>query len=262
MKSVGVVVIVVLVTVTSPLAARRLPSSFKIGEADSVLLELKEVPRPGPFSFQALPPIVSLPGGRFPSKYDMDQGFLGRTEFDANQYSIRAHTLMALRAMKESEKVPVRFSLRGPKVDLKGKHLIFREQQELGAAIFHLEGVHKKANQAANERFKEKSPRWQAHFDYVLASLQARLLFCYEYNYLLARIRTDKLPPLEPGYSGWRVGADKSLQISESKVKDLHLDMLQTFKRLQSDHPDTPWALQAAAEQQLERGLVWLPYRE
>jgi hypothetical protein len=253
-------------TASAPLAARRLPPSFKVGEAESILWELQQVPRPGPFSFQALPVISGPPDTFLPSKYEPDHGSLAdakaRTGYDSSRHPLRAAIFTTLRAMHEHQMLSLRGKLYGPKVDLKGKQQILREQQDLGAAIFHLEEVRKKMAQAAKDRSKEKSPRWQAHYDYVQAALDARLVFCYEFNFLLSRIRADALPPLAPGHSGWRVAADRDLRITEAKVHNLHDDMRRTLKKLQTDHPGTPWALLAEAEARLERGLVWLPYRE
>src|SRR5262249_6647851 len=39
--------------------------------------------------------------------------------------------------------------------------------------------------------------RWQAHYDYALAQVKARLAFVDEYNFRLGNIRTDVLPELD-----------------------------------------------------------------
>ena len=76
---------------------------------------------------------------------------------------------------------------------------------------------------AALHRDKESSPRWQAHYDYILAQLLARTAYISEYNLMLGKIRKDELPPLDPKlHKGWRLSAVEKMS-APKEIKE-HAD--------------------------------------
>src|SRR5205085_8403669 len=117
--------------------------------------------------------------------------------------------------------------------------------------------------QAAGEmRDKETSKRWLALFDYTMARFQSRLVYIYEYNNILAQVRGDSLPELQPIHNGWRVGSQKKVQINEPKVKDMVKNINRTWKRIAEENAGTPWAVLANRESMTALGLVWRPSRD
>src|SRR5207249_11902623 len=100
--------------------------------------------------------------------------------------------------------------------------------------------------------------RWQAHYDYALAEVKARLAFMNEYNLLLGNIITDTLPEMDPkqGHNGYkRVPAEKMK--SKKDVQQLADEARELFGKLITEHKGTPWALLAKTEKPVPLGLSW-----
>ena len=76
----------------------------------------------------------------------------------------------------------------------------------------------------------------------------SRLIYIYEYNNLIAQIRTDSLPALQKVHVGWRVNASDGVQINEAKVKTFVKDLGRFWTRIEHDYPGTPWAIVAGRE--------------
>src|SRR5262249_32421963 len=109
----------------------------------------------------------------------------------------------------------------------------------------------------------EPSKRWQAHFHYTLAKFESRVVYLYEYNFILAQVRGDQLPDIDPKiHTGWRAGSKARVSISESKVKDMVKSISRTWKSIMEDYPDTPWAVLAKRERLTSLGLEWRPLRD
>jgi hypothetical protein len=102
--------------------------------------------------------------------------------------------------------------------------------------------------------------RWQAHYDYAVAEVKARLAFMNEYNLLLGNIITDTLPEMDPkqGHNAYkRVPAEKMK--SKKDVQKLAEEARELFGKLMTEHKGTPWALQAKAEKPVPLGQSWIP---
>ena len=77
---------------------------------------------------------------------------------------------------------------------------------------------------AGRNREREPSKRWQAHYDYVLAMLKMRMVYVNEYNAMIAKVKRDELPKLDPKlHNGWRLAAQEKIT-SPKEVKDLASD--------------------------------------
>jgi hypothetical protein len=107
---------------------------------------------------------------------------------------------------------------------------------------------------------KETSKRWRANFDYTQARLKARIVYIYEYSYLLGQIRLDALP--EAGADGWRVGSRKKIQVTEPVAKKYAKEVASAWRDIQKNYPDTPWAVMAYRESMVTLGLEWRPKKE
>src|SRR5439155_5840277 len=100
------------------------------------------------------------------------------------------------------------------------------ESQEKGPArmLVELEDVLEEMQKVGAKRDQEPSKRWQAHYDYVLAQLKARIVYLHEYDTMLGKVKRDELPPLDPAlHNGWRLSAQEKIQSSKD-VKDLASD--------------------------------------
>src|SRR5262249_49762229 len=139
------------------------------------------------------------------------------------------------------------------------KNMTARQQGGPAKMLVELHDVLEQMEQASSERDKEPSRRWQAHYDYVLAQLKARMVYVNEYNTMLARVKRDELPPLDPAlHNGWRLAASDKVQ-SPKEVKDLANDVKKLLSGIVKDHPGTPWEVLAKRERFTALGLTWQP---
>jgi Caspase domain len=180
---------------------------------------------------------------------------------DKEKYPLRAEVLQAIQVLKTSEKIRMEEKIGSPITPAIKKQYLAKQQQP-GLLIFEMENALAQMKVAGAKRDLETSKRWQAHFDYAMARLQARLVFIYEYDNILAQVRGDNLPELQSFQTGWRVGSIKKVQISESKVRDMVKNIQKAWKRIADEHPGTPWAILATRENMMALGLVWRPSRD
>ncbi len=183
---------------------------------------------------------------------------------DKEKYPLRAAVLDAIQVLRDSEKIVMKESLTNPAggtITQQIKTQFAATQKEPGIMIFQMEKALADLKAAGEMRDKETSKRWLANYDYTLARLQSRLVYIFEYNYVLAEVRSDSLPALEPVHNGWRVGSQKKVRVNETKVKDMVKNISKTWKRIAEENPGTPWAILASRENMTALGLVWRPSR-
>jgi hypothetical protein len=142
------------------------------------------------------------------------------------------------------------------------KKAVLKEQAAPGKAILYLKEALEDLEQVAKDRKKEPSKRWRAHYDYVMARLKSRLIYLMEYDFLLAQIRTDSLPPLEQGDSGYRVGTAPKVGVTEGDARTWSREVARLWQKIIDENPETPWALLARREQLTALGLRWRPSRD
>jgi Caspase domain len=148
----------------------------------------------------------------------------------------------------------------GPANDA-AKKTILKEQHDGPAAMYlELEDSLKALEKLSEARKdQEKSKRWQAHYDYVLALTKARFAYVNEYNFVLAKIRKDELPPIDPKiHRGWRLAAVERMS-SPREVKDQADEAHKLLDRLIKEHPGTPWEILAKRDRLTALGLIWQP---
>ena len=180
-----------------------------------------------------------------------------KAEF-AKEFPLRAAIFETVEALQESSKIEMREVLPGP-INEKSKASFLLEQEKPGISILMLKRVLAKMKAAEAERDKETSKRWQANFDYTQARLRSRLVYLFEYSYMLGQIRVGNLPDLAPGQNGWRVGAVKKITVTENEAKGYLKDNKDIWKRIQNEYPGTPWSLLAQRESMVALGLQWRP---
>jgi hypothetical protein len=142
------------------------------------------------------------------------------------------------------------------KVEAKAKQeKLAATQDELAAALAELNGV-------AEDRKNEPSKRWQAMYDYVKARLLMRLAYVFEYQYMLAEIRTDSLPELQPNHIGWRLASREKMQCKGDpgkEAKDRARQARDLLDAIARDHKGTPYEILAKREMVTALGLEWQP---
>src|SRR5262249_49732295 len=106
------------------------------------------------------------------------------------------------------------------------------------------------------ERAKETSKRWLAHYDYILARLENQIAYFYEYQLLLGSIRKE-LPPHDPMlHNGWRIAATSN-PLGESAGKKLAADAKKVLEKMSKDYAGTPWEVLAKRDRLTSLGLEW-----
>ncbi|MBX7103128.1 MAG: hypothetical protein K1X57_03555 [Gemmataceae bacterium] len=140
------------------------------------------------------------------------------------------------------------------------KKTIAREQQEGPAAMYlELEDLVKSLEKVGRSKSEEKSQRWLAHFDYVLAMTKSRFAYINEYNFLLGKIRKDELPPIDSKlHKGWRLASVEKMS-SPRDIKDQAEDARKLFAKIIREHPGTPWEVLAKRDRMTAIGLSWQP---
>jgi hypothetical protein len=111
-------------------------------------------------------------------------------------------------------------------------------------------------NAVAKLRDREKSRRWQAHFDLIRGRLLATKVRCYEYNWACARMKKDAPKFSDVKSNAWRLVPDQEIQYSE-KAAAAGREAQSLLHRVVEDHPATPWALLAQRELENPLGFKW-----
>lgn len=182
----------------------------------------------------------------------------------ARQYPMRAAIFEAAEAADDLRtlKIPMTFPA-GAVAAKQQKAAILNLQASMGQNIFKLEQVLAHMKEAGEKREVEKSKSWQADFDFAVARVQTNLLFLFEYNYIVGQIRADNLPDIDKTkHDGWRIAPRPKITVTESKAKSLAKDCGRLLKKIQEEHPGTPWAFFAERENQREIGLAWEPKKK
>lgn len=135
------------------------------------------------------------------------------------------------------------------------KNAVKTEQEFWAIGISELE-VQLEALKLVGEMRDSQPKRWQAHYDYALAALKARLAYMNEYNKLLGNLITETLPPLAEGQDGYLLVASESLK-SGREIRKLADEAKELFQEIAVKYKGTPWAVQAKEEKSVAIGLNW-----
>jgi hypothetical protein len=250
-----------LVAATSWCGAKPLPAARGTIQ-QGILDELKQVPRPGPFAFQdaaldSFPAFAEKELDRYKADSSTWAELKKVLAQDPDKPTLRWATLKAVDGLQEARKLGVKEKWDAASARPEGKVRVLEEQRRLAMVGFELEEKLRELEEAGKTRDRERSRRWQAHYDYVHMAYLARLVFLSEYNYALGDIRAERLPALTPGAPGWRLASGAKLRTTEGKVKSWSRQMDQLLETIIKDHPGTPWALSAQRERLSPRGLLW-----
>jgi len=170
------------------------------------------------------------------------QGRLNRVKVAGKEEPIKEPTLEVKAGTTEALKKSLSESQKGgPAVQIVELTDLLEELEKVGA-----------------KRGEEPSKRWQAHYDYALAELKARLALVHEYNTMLAKVKRDELPELDAKvHGGWRLAPQEKLQ-SPKDVKDHAADAKRLYAKLIKERPGTPWEVLAKRGQLAQLGLAWV----
>jgi hypothetical protein len=178
-----------------------------------------------------------------------------------DKYRFRAAVLEAFTKLREywspgTGATQIRTTVQGP-FDDKKKGEIKSEQEFWAVGIINLELL--LDNLKGVEGMREGEPkRWQAHYDFALASVKARLAYMNEYNKVLGLLITDTLPALDAkiGQDGYVLVASETLK-SGKDIKKMAEEAQESFQEISLKYRGTPWAIQAKQEKSVAIGLAW-----
>lgn len=180
----------------------------------------------------------------------------------ADKFPLRAAVARALRVLQnDAKKFSMKETFSGTSTAAVKKQVL-KEQGDPGKAGLYLEEALDELKTVADKRDEEPSPRWKALYDFIVARLMSRIVYVTEYNYLLAQIRTDSLPELPQGASGYRVGSKTKVSTPEGKIKDMVRDIKKAWDKIENEHKGTPWAVIAQRERLNALGLEWRATRQ
>ncbi len=202
------------------------------------------------FEELALPPLVgnsAAPFSRLPFRSESLKGYEADATTDEifkepEKYPLRVATLRALTAIRNGWPLNKRdrlfANLTAPVTDA-AKRAANREQEGIALALTRLEVELENLTQVAGMREKE-TKRWQANYDFTYAQLRLRLVMLEEYNRAMANVKTESLPDLPGGATGWRFVSSTKARGGRS-VRRMLADAQQSFTKLAADHKGTPW---------------------
>jgi hypothetical protein len=179
---------------------------------------------------------------------------------DVEKYKLRAAVLGALHtirntALSADPKAPPPLTAVAAPITDKTKKIVLGMQEPIALSVAKLELALVELEAVADLR-KNEPKRWQAHYDYTLAQVRLRVARLHEYNLLLGHIRTETLPELPVGATGWRLIPADKMQ-SKREVKQLAEDAADALKSLATDHKGTPWEVLAKRSLLTPPGLKW-----
>lgn len=128
--------------------------------------------------------------------------------------------------------------------------------------VIYLDAAEKALREASPYRNREKSPRWRAHYDLILAQLVAYKARVYEYGAYLALFKTNPKPFDPP--TATRVLAEWVVQergrtVADKITKPFVDDSTQMLKMVVESYLDTPWSTRAQFELSRGFGIELMP---
>ncbi len=139
------------------------------------------------------------------------------------------------------------------------KNSIKKELEAWAIGITRLEQVGLELEKISGQK-KSQLRRWQAHYDYVRATVKHRLAFMNEYDKLMGDVLTETLPPLDKtlNQSSYKLISSEKMK-SKKDIQKLAEEALEAFDGVIAEYKDTPWAIQSKYEKSVPLGLVWQP---
>jgi hypothetical protein len=137
------------------------------------------------------------------------------------------------------------------KIEDSYKDMLGEEIYLLGKAAEELEEV--SADLAGETR------DWQLSYEHVLARLYARRAFTLECAVMLAKVRRNDLPALDPAeHAGWRLGSTADLHDHDGRHAARHARKL--MQVLAAKTTGTLWEAISKDDAEMALGLEWVPF--
>jgi hypothetical protein len=187
-------------------------------------------------------------------RYRPDYKDVAELEEQAGGKPLRKVTLKAIRALNKSDK-SFKMIFHKEKDESQFKKMVEREQEPSAYILAELTEVLDDMKKAAENREKESSPRWRAHFDYTYARLLAKLAHIQEYNFVLGnKLRKDTPVIKMPGNNAWIIVPQRKMEQKETRSYDQERQKIAA--KIIKDYPNTPWEILARREQATVLGLT------
>src|SRR5205823_4493813 len=125
-----------------------------------------------------------------------------------------------------------------------------------------LKDILEELEKAGENRKEEKSKRWQAHYDYVLAQVKEKFVAVQQYSLMTGQVRRDALPELDKAkeQTGCRRASSEKLHTeTNNEVKGYLTDARKLMAKIIKEHPGTPWEVLAKRERFTGLGQEWVP---
>ena len=126
-------------------------------------------------------------------------------------------------------------------------------QKEAARLQPQIDGLLQILLQGESDRAREESPRWQAGFDLALGRTLALKVRTETYNIMLAAAKGG-LKPQEARNNTWTLRSSQQITAG-SRWQQIADQARSLLEQVQSEHPNTPWAL--LAEKELETPFGW-----
>jgi hypothetical protein len=238
-----------------PVALKAVKPSGDFASADNIRQLLKELSLDSdPARALAAESFPALPKGEF-AKYAADYKNATELEGQLKDRPLRVVTLKAIKALNKSEKS---FKMRFAHEDdeARFKKMVEREQEVPAYVTSELNDILEEMKALAEKRDAEPSKRWQAHFDYTMARVLARLANVQEYGFVLGnKLRKDTPKLSDPAnHNGWVIVPQRKLEQKETRSFDAERQKLAA--KIIKDYPGTPWEVLARREQATILGLT------
>jgi len=235
------------------------PKSPATAEVRAILQELALPPL---VIGESVDPLPQLPFDPLTLKPYLPDASIDNIFRDAEKYPLRVVTLRALQTVRDTMRsagpkdVKLIVSLNSPVTD-QVKKTVLGAQAPMAVAIAKLED--ELAALEAIEKLRAKEPkRWQAHYDYTVGQLRLRLALLNEYNLALGHVRTESLPELPAGSTGWRL-AHTDKMLSKKNVQEMVEAARKAFEAVIAANKGTPWEVLAKRAMLTPPGLRWEP---
>lgn len=217
----------------------------------------------------AMPPIVEMdrtPIGRLPFPETALKNYPADVSLDEifqnpDKYPLRIATLRSIQAIRDvwplHGNTQKGVTVVGSLITNQKKKAVTSAQGVVAEATARLELELDGLLEVTNKRAKE-TPRWQLHYDFVLAELRLRLVVLSEYNRGLAHVKTETLPDLPKGATGWRLVPSAKLE-GQRDVQKMFTAATDGFTTIATEHKNTPWAVLAKRSLAVLPGSHWEP---
>jgi hypothetical protein len=220
--------------------------------AASIIKELELVTdRSSGINPDALPPFFAKNLVGYDADYRDDEEFQKMLK----ENPFRGAIIAAARVMKKHD-LTFRKDFKYPGDEAKFKKELATRQEEPATIEAELDDAQAQLDKVGKEREKEKSKRWQAHYDFIYARLLAKKTYVREYNFVLGNKLKKDAPVIKDkkNNNGWVVIPTEKMQQKETRDWDKKRQTL--LDKLVKEHPGTPWELLAKREKSAFLGLT------